>query len=230
MSKDTARFTSPSMAVARFVAQRGLLKPLVWSLVSVRVVGAERLDDLATPFVAIANHSSHLDAPLIMGALPREKARYLAAGAAADYFFKVWWRKWLTTLFFNAYPVDRTGGRSPLNSSRTLLDIGIPILLFPEGGRSKHGVIGRFKPGAASLSASTGYPCVPVALVGASAAMPRGTSWPRRGRHPVAVVFGEPMIAAEGESVEEFSQRLFARVGELHETVAPLPVHAKEGS
>jgi 1-acyl-sn-glycerol-3-phosphate acyltransferase len=226
------RFTSPSVAAVRFVAQRGMLKPLVWSLVRVTVKGEERLSTLDRPFIVVANHSSHLDAPLIIGALPRQHARYLAAGAAADYFFDVRWRKWLTTLFFNAFAIERNSEGKRSGSSRSLLERRVPLLIFPEGGRSKYGELGRFKPGAAALSQATKVPCLPLALVGASTAMPRGVNWPKRGRLPVTVVFGAPMLARDGETAEEFSRRLGAEVRRLHETVAPIPTraHAEKGS
>lgn len=217
------RFTSPGMANARFVAQRGLLRPLVWRLTKVTVVGADLAKKTEAPFIAVANHSSHLDAPLILGALPRKKARYLAAGAAADYFFDVKWRKWLTALFFNAFPVDRGTSKTRPGMSKKLLDHKVPLLIFPEGGRSKDGVLGRFKPGAAALSIATGTPCLPIALVGASVAMPRGRNWPIPGRTPVTVVFGAPMRAEDGETAEDFSQRLAAEVLRLHETIGPMP-------
>ena len=101
---------------------------------------------------------SHLDAPLIIGALPRRLARYVAAGAAADYFFDVWWRKGLTALFFNAFPVDRTGLRGKRGMATSLLDDGVPLLLFPEGTRSRTGEMGNFKPGAAALCISRDVP------------------------------------------------------------------------
>ena len=229
---EQTRFTSSGMASLRFVAQRGLLKPLVWRLTKVTVKGKERLATLDGPFIAVANHSSHLDAPLMFGSMPREKARYLAAGAAADYFFDVKWRKWLTALFFNAFPVDRAGSRTRPGVSKKLLDLGVPLLIFPEGGRSKDGTLGRFKAGAAALSMSAGVPCVPVALVGASAAMPRGRNWPLPGRMPVTVVFGSPMRGLEGESADDFAKRLHDAVRDLHLSEAPLPVAsgAKKGT
>jgi 1-acyl-sn-glycerol-3-phosphate acyltransferase len=134
-----SRYTSPLHAAARSVAQRGLLKPLVWRLVTVTVLGEEHLKGLNRPFVIVSNHASHLDAPLILGSLPRKLSRYVAAGAAADYFFDVWWRKGLTSLFFNAFPVDRTGLRGRYGLATGLLDDGIPLLLFPEGTRSRTG-------------------------------------------------------------------------------------------
>ena len=220
------RFTSSGFAVMRFVAQRMMLKPLVWSLVRVSVTGKDALKTVKAPFIVVANHSSHLDAPLIIGSLPRPLARYLAAGAAADYFFDVKWRKWLTALFFNAFPVDRGGTRTRTGLSRQLLERGVPLLIFPEGGRSKTGVMGPFKAGAAALAISCDVPCVPIAIVGASVAMPRGQNWPSSGRFPVTVVFGAPMRCKEGESADAYSHRLQGEVQRLHATVEATRVSA----
>jgi len=213
------RFNSPYQAIARFLAQRALLKPLIWSLTRVTVIRSEKLKDVKGGFVVVANHSSHLDTPLIVGSLPRPLARYLAAGAAADYFFNVWWRRGLTALFFNAFPVRRTGTQTSSTSARSLLMRGIPVLIFPEGTRSKDGELGRFKPGAAALAAACDVPCIPVALIGAHIAHPRGTNWPKRGRFPVGVIFGDPLRVAEGESKGEFAERTrqeIVRLRDLH--------------
>jgi 1-acyl-sn-glycerol-3-phosphate acyltransferase len=61
---------------------------------------------------------------------------------------------------------------------------------------------------------------VPVAIVGASAAMPKGRSWPIPGRPPVAVIFGEPMIGLPGETPDQFSNRIAREVRRLHSTGA----------
>ena len=213
------RYNSPSVAAARFMVQRGLLKPLIWSLTRVTVIGREKLKDVAGGFVVVANHSSHLDAPLIVGSLPRRLARYLATGAAADYFFAVWWRRGLTALFFNAFPVKRMESKAKSVSARSLLSRGIPILIFPEGTRSKDGELGVFKPGAAALAAACDVPCIPMALIGAHVAHPRGSNWPRRGRYPVGVVFGEPLMAYAGETPGHFAERTkqeIVRLRDLH--------------
>ena len=115
------RYTSKSVALARFVAQRVLLGAVVRSVITVRILGRDRLSGLKGAFVVVANHSSHLDAPLIFTTLPRRLARYLAAGAAADYFFDVRWRKGLTALFFNAFPIHRAGVDRPRSEARSLL-------------------------------------------------------------------------------------------------------------
>lgn len=210
-----SRYTSRGHAGLRFIAQRGLLKPVIWSLTSVKVYGRENLVGLQAPYIIVANHSSHLDAPLVMGALPRNHTRYLATNAAADYFFDIRWRRTLTQLFFNAFPVDRTGLRGRNGVARQLLESGVPLLLFPEGTRSMSGEMAQFKPGAAALSISQGVPCLPVALVGAYDAMPKGAGWVKSGRPPVTVNIGRPMSAAEDEDAVTFSARLAKEVRAL---------------
>jgi 1-acyl-sn-glycerol-3-phosphate acyltransferase len=187
------------------------MKPAVWSLTSVKVFGRENLADLKSPYLVLANHSSHLDAPLVMGALPRRNARYLATNAAADYFFDVRWRRGLTQLFFNAFPVDRTGLRGRNGILHELLDIGVPLLLFPEGTRDS----AAFKPGAAALSISRGVPCVPLGIAGASDAMPKGAGFVQGRRPPVTVSIGRPMWPQADEDAVLFSGRLAKEVSAL---------------
>jgi 1-acyl-sn-glycerol-3-phosphate acyltransferase len=210
------RFNSAWMAGLRFVAQRGILKPVVWSILRVQVHGEENLAQIDGAFVVVANHSSHLDAPLIMCGLPRKQTRFLAAAAAADYFFDVWWRKGLTALFFNAYPVDRSGQSKHKGASKALVNRGIPVLIFPEGTRSRTGAIAPFAAGAGGLAISCRVPCVPVAIVGARDAMPHGRSWPVPGRPEVELVIGAPMRPKRGENAEAFSRRLAIEVRRLH--------------
>jgi len=210
------RFTSAGQANARFVAQRGLLKGVVWGMLKVKIVDRDKLKGMKRPFVVVANHSSHLDAPLIMGALPRPLARYLAAGAAGDYFFDVWWRRGLTALFFNAFPVDRSGNNPRNVSAKTLLEHDVPVLVFPEGTRSKDGIPGHFKPGAAALSSSTGAPILPIAIIGAHESHPRGSKWPTMGL-PVGVVFGSPMSARPDENPTQFMARVRDQVVAMHQ-------------
>lgn len=211
------RYTSKPMAAARYLAQRVLLRAVVRSVITVHILGRERLTELKGAFVVVANHSSHLDAPLIFTTLPRRLARYLSAGAAADYFFDVRWRKGLTALFFNAFPIHRAGLNRPTSEARSLLQRGVPLLVFPEGTRSRTGRIGQFKSGAAALATSASVPVLPVAIIGASIAHPRGSKWPKAGRLPVGIVYGEPVFAQAGESPTDYMRRVRREVQRLHD-------------
>src|SRR5689334_7779400 len=103
----------------RIVVQRAVLKPLVRSPVRVEVVGRPAVNG---PVVVVANHSSHLDAPLMVTFLPLALTRRLAVGAAADYFFDSKLRAILTGLVFNAFPIDRGKNRPIRGTSGRLLD------------------------------------------------------------------------------------------------------------
>ena len=154
-TKDRGRYTNDLSAATRQAANMLLLRPLVWKVVKVSVHGADNLDGLDGAYVAVANHSSHLDAPLVFGALPKRLSKYLATGAAADYFFTAWWKAIAPVLFFNAFPVDRGKGKSKQGAhsprshrgmAGSLLTDGVPLLIFPEGTRSRTGAMGTFKP------------------------------------------------------------------------------------
>lgn len=221
MSSGHQRYTSGTWAMARFFAQRGLMKPLIWSLLNVHVHGKRNLAGLAGPYIAVANHSSHLDGPLVMSALPSRLTRYLATGAAADYFFTSPAKAFGPVVFMNAFPVERGGGRSKHKGlSGNLLTEGVPILLFPEGTRSRTGEMAPFKPGPAALCISRNVPAVPVALVGAHLAMPTNAAMPKAGRPDVHVVLGKPMWAQKGETARKFADRMHDQVLRMHDSMA----------
>jgi len=220
VSQDLGKYSAAGPAATRFVAQQLIMKPYVWSALSVHTHGLRHLDNVTQPFVVIANHSSHLDANLIFGALPRRLSRNLSAGAAADYFFNHKLRALGTRMFYNAYPIDRGGMKAHRGMSGKLLDEGVPLLIFPEGTRSRTGAMAKFKTGPAGLSIKHHVPILPVALVGAYAAMPYGAKLPVPGRPDVHVVFGHPQRARAGETIFEYSERLYRYVVELHDTTA----------
>ncbi|MGQ0775072.1 MAG: lysophospholipid acyltransferase family protein [Pseudonocardiales bacterium] len=203
------------VTMLRSALQRGVLKPLVWSQTRPAVHGREYLDAVRGPAIFVANHSSHLDTPLILGALPERITEKLAVGAAADYFFDSRTLAAATTLLFNAFPVERRGSRRGRSLAADLVEDGWSLLLYPEGGRTVDGWLTAFKLGAAQLCAMKGIPAVPIALRGTFAAMPRGRSWPRPGRPRVTVRIGRPLSPAPDEGVPEFRTRLARAVATL---------------
>lgn len=168
----------------------------------------------------IANHTSHLDAPMIAQSLPRRQSRFLATGVANDYFFTVWHKRLFVRWLFNAFPIYREGSRGSAHLPRALLRSGVPVLLFPEGGRQKSGTIADFKVGSIKLAVDSSVPIVPTAVVGGYEAMPKGSAWPVPGRPPVHVVFGEPVTARSEETLSELTARVQQLVAELFATGA----------
>ena len=67
-----------------------LMRPLVWSQTSPEVHGTDNLDGLEGPVLFVSNHSSHLDATLIMTTLPSRWKRRTAVGAASSSVRRSW--------------------------------------------------------------------------------------------------------------------------------------------
>jgi 1-acyl-sn-glycerol-3-phosphate acyltransferase len=206
--------TPVARAVRSFVLTK-VFKPLVRNETKVSVEGLDVLDDLSPPVMFVSNHSSHLDTPLILCALPEEWRDRTAVGAAADYFFDVKWRAASTALVFNTFPIERQGSGRGIGTARRLVEEGWNLVVFPEGTRSRDGWVHRFRHGTARLSIEYGLPMVPIAIRGAFAAMPRGRAWPVRGRYPVSVRFGPPLRPRRGEDHRELSARLARAVARL---------------
>jgi 1-acyl-sn-glycerol-3-phosphate acyltransferase len=170
--------------------------------------GLEVLDDLEPPVVFVANHTSHLDTAVLRTSLPLRWRDKTVIGAAADYFFDVWWRGVATSLVFNGFPVEREGGLKAARLAKSLLDDGWNILIYPEGGRSEDGWMNEFKGGGAWLAVEAQVPVVPIAFRGNFQAMPKGRVWPVNGRPPVSIRFGTPVYPEPGERARLFNERV----------------------
>lgn len=204
----TAWARTTAGCVARELVQTAVLRPLVWHETKPRVEGLDHLDGLRGPVMFIANHSSHLDAPLVLCSLPLRWRERTAVGAAADYFFDARWRAAATAIAFNAFPVERRGGKRAGSTAGDLIGDGWNLLLFPEGTRSPDGWLRNFRHGAARLCIDRGVPMVPIAIRGSHAAMPRGRAWPVGGRPTVAVRFGPPVHARSEDRPRDLTARV----------------------
>lgn len=219
----TARYTAAWHRRLRWFFQRVVAAGFMKTVLKVKVEGRSNVKALKEPFIVVANHSSHLDAPVLTSCLPYNLSRNMATAAAADYFYQKKWRGALTSVFFNTYPVEREnkgkrgGKRSKYAGiSVSLLRQDVPLLIFPEGSRSRDGSMGDFKPGAAALARALRIPVVPVALVGCHDAMPVGAGFPKTGRPPVTILIGKPVRVRAGERLDEFNERIRNRVAAMH--------------
>jgi 1-acyl-sn-glycerol-3-phosphate acyltransferase len=192
------------------------LAPLMDVYTRARVVGRDRFEQLRAPVVFVANHSSHLDTPTILRALPRKWRQRTAVAAAADYFYKKRAVASAVALIFNTVPIARRGGgNGSTEQVDRLIDQRWNVLLFPEGTRSRDGKLGKMHSGAAVLAQQHGVPIVPIYVEGTHEAMPPGRNWPRRikgrvfsRRHKVEVHFGPPITPVEGEHRHQVMERV----------------------
>jgi 1-acyl-sn-glycerol-3-phosphate acyltransferase len=166
------------------------------------VHGRERLERLEGPAILVANHSSHMDTPALLRALPGPRRRVTGVAAAVDYFFTRRRDAVSASLVFGTVPMDRSGGGLGPEATAHLTELlegGGSLLMFAEGTRSHDGTVAKLRSGAAVLAAEHGVPIVPVYVGGTRQAMPRGHHWMvfKQGRpgarHPIEIRFGDPI-------------------------------------
>jgi 1-acyl-sn-glycerol-3-phosphate acyltransferase len=166
------------------------------------------------PRVYYANHTSHLDAPLIWAALPRAVRRRCRIVAAADYWRAGALRRWLARDCFRAVLIERqrvNRANNPLAGMLAALDAGDALVIFPEGTRQARGGVGTFRGGLWHLARRRpDLPLTPVWLENLSRVLPKGEWLPV----PLltAVTFGPTLHYCSGQTRPEFMTLLRERL------------------
>ncbi len=170
----------------------GMLRPTIKHYVHPKVSGLENLAKVSPPLIFAANHSSHMDTPLILNSLPKELRRKTLVAAASDYFFANRWLGFFVSVAVGAVPMERqTVRKQALADVDRILADKWCLVIYPEGSRTLDGRLYRGKTGIARLALSARVPIVPVGITGTYDAMPAGRSWPVSGQ--VEVRFGKPL-------------------------------------
>lgn len=145
-----------------------------WAKCSLAIAGSPihvtGLDVLHNHPVAVyaCNHLSYMDTPAIFAALPFQ--------------FRILARSDLWKLPFIGWHLNRSGQipvavTNPRASITSLTNgvrakAGMPLFVFPEGGRSHDGQLGPFMSGPAYMAIRAGVPIIPMALVGTYELLP----------------------------------------------------------
>jgi 1-acyl-sn-glycerol-3-phosphate acyltransferase len=206
--------------LARETILSGFFGPMMAWYVKRRIEGREVFAGERPPVVFVANHSSHMDTPAILRALPRAWRQRTAVAAAADYFYRKRWVAAAVSLMFSTVPISRRGGgmdKGAADHLHRLLRQRWNLLLYPEGTRSRDGSRGKLHSGAAVLAAAHDVAILPIYVEGTREAMPPGRSWPRRlsagrlfRRYPISIRFGPPIRPEQGEHRNETMARVQA--------------------
>jgi 1-acyl-sn-glycerol-3-phosphate acyltransferase len=177
----------------------------------VTVLNSHNLDGRVAVYAA--NHLSYSDTPVLFGVLP-----FQFRIVARHDLFKLPFIGWHLTRS-GQVPVNVTNPRasiSSLGSAVKTLKSGLPIFIFPEGGRSATGHLEEFLNGPAFMAIRAGVPIVPMALIGTHELLPIHT-WEF---HPVPItlVVGKPIEAA-GYSIRqtnELTERVREEISRLY--------------
>jgi 1-acyl-sn-glycerol-3-phosphate acyltransferase len=153
----------------------------------VKVTGLDKIDT-SKPHVYAVNHASALDIPVLYVNLPFQ--------------FRIAFKKELLRYPIVGWQLKRSGQicldqQNPARSVGSIrtalkgLKAGMPLVIFPEGGRTNDGYIKPFLPGAFFLAIKAQVDIVPVALVGTYELLPMDTFHIKC--RPLEMRVGEPI-------------------------------------
>jgi 1-acyl-sn-glycerol-3-phosphate acyltransferase len=171
----------------------------LWSRIHLRVSGitvsVTGLENISLPpYIIMCNHQSALDIYSLLVALPIQ--------------FKWIAKRELFLIPFFGWAMKRAGyisldRKHPREALKAMDDAakkirgGLNILIFPEGTRSKDGILLPFKKGGFSLVLRAKVPIVPVGILGSSALQPKGSFIPNQ-KGVIYIRVGKPIETAQG--------------------------------
>ena len=192
------------------------------------VEGLEHID-ASQPAIYTANHSSALDIPALYVGLPFQ-FRILAKSELFRLPFLGWHLRRSGQI-----PIDRSDARHSLKSlghAAQSVKAGMPLVVFPEGGRCTDGHLQPFLGGIFYTAIKAQVPIVPMALVGTFEALPMNSYVIRP--TPFHLVLGEPIptTGLHSRDMEALSARVRRAMCDLFyahsELTAPESSYAEE--
>jgi 1-acyl-sn-glycerol-3-phosphate acyltransferase len=180
---------------------------LVISLSPVKVIGAENLPTTAAVYAS--NHLSYMDTPVLFAKLPFQ-FRILAKQALWKIPFIGWYLH-----RSGQVPVDTKSHRSliaSLNRGVATLKHGLPLVLFPEGGRAADGELQSMMSGCAYMALKAQVPLIPLTLIGTYELLPLHTY--ALNPRPLLIVVGDPIptTGLTTRDADALTQRLYQSI------------------
>ncbi len=198
----------------------------LWSWLILKTIGApvtvsglERIDT-TQPHLYVANHISALDIPVLYVHLDFP-FRIIAKSSIFHYPFVGWHLRRSGQI-----EVDKDNVRLAkrgLSQAVETLRAGMPLVVFPEGGRSPDGHLKPFLGGAFYAAIRAGVDVVPMALVGTYELLPMDTYHiqPR----PILLLVGEPISTAGlgPRDMDALATRTQKAIADLYDSRSSLP-------
>lgn len=191
--EDSGSVAMPQQVVVPEVARiqtraRRIIKPVVDRLWKVTVEGLENVP-VDGPAIICPNHISFFDSVFTMVYVGRTicfvgKAEYMES-RKTKYVFPA----------LGMIPIDRAGGKkseAALLAAEQVLQRGELFGIYPEGTRSRDGILYKGHTGAARLAMKVGCPIIPVGIIGTREIQPPDKVLPKPGLTCV-VKFGRPI-------------------------------------
>jgi len=189
-----------------YTAARAVLAPAFRFLWHIQAEGLEHVPPTG-PAIIAPNHISVLDSFFVPCVLGR-RITYIGKSEYLD--------SWKTRHLFPALgmiAVDRSGGDAAakaLDAACGVLERGELFGIYPEGTRSRDGLLHRGHTGVARIALRTGTPIVPVGVQGTVEVMPPDARVPQPWR-TVRIRFGRPIDVTAHRTARPVPERLLLR-------------------
>ena len=157
--------------------------------VDVTVHGLERLVPGKT-YVFVANHQSIYDIPCLFWNIPFQ-LRIIAKESLGSFPMLGPHLKRTGHMLVDRRKPDKAG---IFGWASRLTANGLSLIVFPEGTRSRDGMMGKFKGGSIMLAMQAGLPLVPISVIGSRHVMKKGELTTKPGL--VTLVVHEPINTA----------------------------------
>jgi 1-acyl-sn-glycerol-3-phosphate acyltransferase len=182
----------------------------------VKVTGLDQIDT-ARPCVYAVTHASALDIPVLYVYLPFQ-FRILFKKELLSYPIVGWHLRRSEQICIDQQKPSRSIAH--IRSAVRSLQAGMPLVIFPEGGRTPDGRIKPFMPGAFYLAIKAQADIVPVALVGTYELLPMNTYHIKS--RPLEMRVGAPISTAgcSLQQMESLSARVYQAMGSLYDNGA----------
>jgi acyl carrier protein len=167
---------------------------LFLSGIPLAVRGKENLQ-IKNPVVLAVNHTSYLDALVLLAILDYRGYAFVAKREFQDNFLMRALLSGFNTQFIERFDVAKStehAGELAEAAKR-----GVSLIVFPEGTLKRNTGLMAFRTGAFQAAAQAGIPVVPVALRGVRSVLRDGTWYLRRAA--VSVVIGAPLAPEGGD-------------------------------
>ena len=189
-----------------------LIMKTILSPVTVTGMDCDQIDN-SKPRVYAVTHASALDIPILYVNLPFQ-FRIIFKSELLSYPFIGWHLKRSGQVCINQQ--NPAGSIGAVKSALRSLRKGMPLVIFPEGGRTRDGEIQPFLPGAFFLAIKAQAEIVPIALVGTFDLLPMNTYHIKC--QPLEMRVGAPVSTAglTVRDTEQVSAKVKAAIEALH--------------
>lgn len=177
--------------------------------VEVTVRGLDRLVKGKT-YVFVANHQSIYDIPCLFWHIPFQ-LRIIAKESLGNFPMLGPHLKRTGHMLVDRSKPDKAG---IFGWASRLTRNGLSLIVFPEGTRSKDGMMGKFKGGSIMLAMQAGLPLVPISVIGSRHVMKKG-ELTTRPAHVMLIVHDPIETAANPEPTVHEVRELADRVREV---------------